>query len=100
MIVGLRIRTKQQIANLKNDADVDSFQKNVKIGLDNRPAGFGAFARQQTNRQKDFDNKRKVGLSSYMRQVEEKLNACESRVENKMAQLKTTVNTLEETFTT
>jgi len=35
-----------------------------------------------------------------MRQVEEKLNACESRVENKMAQLKTTVNTLEETFTT
>jgi len=35
-----------------------------------------------------------------MGQVEEKLDAFESRVENKMAQLKTTVNTLEEMFTT
>jgi hypothetical protein len=70
------------------------------MDLDNMPAGLVAFARQQTNQQKDFDNKRKVGLVSYMGQVEGKLDACESRLENKIVQLKTTVNTLEETFTT
>jgi len=32
-----------------------------------------------------------------MGQVEGKLDACESRVKNETAQLKTTVNTLEET---
>jgi flagellar biosynthesis chaperone FliJ len=70
------------------------------MDLDNMPASLVAFARQQTNQQKDFDNKRKVGLSSYMGQVEGKLDACETWVENKTAQLKTTVNALEEMFTT
>jgi hypothetical protein len=50
------------------------------------PACLVAFARQQTNQQKDLDNKRKVGLNSYMEQVEEKLDACESRVESEMAE--------------
>jgi hypothetical protein len=35
-----------------------------------------------------------------MGQVEGKLDACDSRVENEMAKYKTTVNTPEETFTT
>jgi polyhydroxyalkanoate synthesis regulator phasin len=70
------------------------------MDLDNLRARLVAFVRQQTNQEKEFDNKRKVGLNRYMRQVEGKLDACEIRMENKMAQLKTTVNALEETFTT
>jgi hypothetical protein len=70
------------------------------MDLDNIPAGLVAFARQQTNQQEDFDNKRKVGLGSYMGQIEGKLDACENRAENKMTQLENTVNTLEERFTT
>lgn len=70
------------------------------MDLGNMPAGLVTFARHQTNQQKDFDNKSKVLLNSYMGQVEGKLDACESRVKNEMAQLKTTVNKLEETFAT
>ena len=70
------------------------------MDLDNMPAGLVAFERQQTDQQKDFDNKRKVGLSSYMGQLERKSDACESRLENKVVQFKTTVNTQEETFAT
>jgi hypothetical protein len=69
------------------------------MDVDNVPAGLVPFARQQTSQQKDLDNTRKAGLNSYMGQAEGKLDASESRVENKMAQLKNTVNTLEETFT-
>lgn len=97
---GAEDKGKTADSQLKNDADVDSFQQNVEMDLDNMPAGLVAFARQQTNQQKDFDNKRKGGFNSYMGQVEGKLVAYESRVKNKMAKLKTTVNTLEETFTT
>jgi len=43
------------------------------MDLDNMPAGLVAFARQQTNQQKDLDYERKVGLDSYMGQVEGKL---------------------------
>ena len=100
MVVEAEDKGKTANSQLKNDAGVDSFQQNVKMDLDNTPAGLVAFARQQTDQQKDFDNKRKAVLNSYMEQVEGKLDACESRVKNEMAQLKTTVNTLEQTFTT
>jgi len=49
------------------------------------PAGLVAFAREQTNQQKDLHNERKVGLDSCMGQVERNLDACDSRVENEMA---------------